>query len=241
MRYRVMGAMTGRSVQAFVVAADTLEEARLIAERDGIRVENVAPIDEAAESGERWFVGATGSVLLAEAIIVMFVLAATVAGPVVQQAVAAVRWAALDEPLFRSVTGAAIASTAVVVLLVGPTLLLAQGTFAGSRLARKLDLIWAGVQIVATLLAMGLVVAALAGSGGRREGVLWSVPLAVGMLRLAAYVFLGGVLLRSAKVKTFLDEQAKKRVQTVTVTSVTLLVLVILSLIALAVVPFVGV
>src|SRR5687768_13558145 len=109
MRYRIMGTPAGGKEMAFTVSADTPEEARRKAELDGIRVADVAPIDEAAETGERWFVGATATVLLTESVIVMFALAAAVAGPVVQQAVTAVRWAALDEPLSLSVTATVIA------------------------------------------------------------------------------------------------------------------------------------
>lgn len=241
MRYRIMGELTGRSAKSFVVTAETVEDARRIAERDGIRVEGVAPIDEAAESGERWFVGATASVLMIEGVIAIFALAATVAGPVVQQAVSAVRWVSLDEPLFRSVTGAAAAGAAGVVLLVAPTLLLAQGTYGGSRLARRLDLIWAGVQALLSLAVAVLLAVGVAEAVGRRESaLLFGVPMVVALLRLTAYLFLGGVLLRSQKARAFLDDQATRRVQVVTPTSVTLAVLIVLALLTLATVPLWG-
>src|SRR5207244_11762001 len=109
-------------------------------------------------------------------------------------------------------------AVAPVPFVIGMTLLLAQGAYTGSRLARRLVVAWAALQILATLPVVVLVLVGLASALARKEPVVpWGVLLPVPALRLGAYVFLTWALWRSKSTQAFLDEQGKKRVQLVTV------------------------
>jgi hypothetical protein len=223
MRYRVIGTQNeGTPETAFTVVADTIEEARREAEMAGIRVSAVAPL-EGMHAGEHWFVGATASVLLLDSVIALFVVAAAVGGGERTPWSARTPWHA----------------AALATFVMGTTLLLAQGAYAGSRLARRLDLAWVGFQILATLPVVVIIVVGLVAALSRKEAALpWGVLLVVPLLRVGAYLFLGWVLVLSSSARAFLDAQGQKRVQLVTVSSVALLVLVVLSLLVLATMPF---
>src|SRR4051794_38339037 len=121
MHYRVIGTQNENPSQAaFTVTADSVEDARRQAEAAGIRILDLAPIGEAS-AGERWFVGSTASVLLIDSVIALFVVAGVLGGGERTPWVGRTPWQAL----------------APVVFVMGTTLLLAQGAYAGSRLARR--------------------------------------------------------------------------------------------------------
>jgi hypothetical protein len=223
MRYRVVGIQNDSPTQAtFTVTADSIEDARRQAEAAGIRILDLSLMD-GMSAGERWFVGATASVLLLDSVIALFVVATVLGGGERTPWSGHTPWQALSPVVFVMAT----------------TLLLAQGAYAGSRLLRRLDLAWAGLNGLATLPVVVLVVAGLVGAVVRREAALpWGVLLPVPALRLGAYVFLGWALMLSESTRAFLDAQAQKRVQLVTVGSVALLVLVVLALLAMATIPF---
>jgi hypothetical protein len=226
MRYRVWGTPEGGKEMAFVVVADTIEEARHKARLDRIAVREVSPIDETAERGERWFVGATVTALLVDSVIGLFVVAVALGGGGEGTA-----WA-------RKTSWQA---GAPVVLVIGTTLLLTQAAYAGARWGRRLDLIWAVLQLLVTLPVVVSLVVGLVGAAVRKEGALpWGVMLVVPLLRLGAYVFLGWVLWLSRSARAFLDGQGRKSVQLVTFGFVALLVVVIAALLVTATIPFTG-
>lgn len=175
--------------------------------------------------GERWFVGATASVLLIDAFLALFVVAAVLGGG------ERTPWASKTPWL-------AVAPVGFVLSL---TLALAQGAYAGSRRARNLDLAWSALQILATLPVVLLVAVGLGTAIARGEpAVPWAVLLPVPALRLAVYVFLAWALGRSPAAQAFLDAQAAKRVPLFTFGTVVLLAVAALSLLAMAAIPFVG-
>ena len=223
MRYRVIGTQNDSPAQStFTVTAESVEDARRQAEAAGIRILDLSLMD-GVSAGERWFVGATASALLLDSVISLFVVATVLGGGERTPWSGRTPWQALSP----------------VVFVLGTTLLLAQGAYAGSRLLRRLDLSWAALNVLATLPVVVLIIAGLVGALMRREAALpWGVLFPVPALRLGAYAFLGWALALSRSTRAFLDAQGQKRVQLVTVGSVALLVLVVLALLAMATIPF---
>src|SRR5262249_40722494 len=188
MRYRIMGTPPGGKEMAFVVVADTIEEARHKAHLDRIVVRDVSPIDETAERGERMFVGSTVAALLMDLLLALSVVGSALAGLAVRTGGGRLAPWAMDLP-WQAIGGA--------VFFLATTVLLAQAAYAGSLLGRRLVLAWAGLQCLVTLPVVVLIVVGLVGAVARGgAAVPWGVLLPVPALRLGAYGFRGDVVWR---------------------------------------------